>query len=237
MKLKYYMRGLGIGILVTTLVLSLASKKEKLSDKEIISKAIELGMVMKDDNDDQLKEVLENSLDKEEPEKDLLEDTEHEPSDELNDEVYDESEDDLNNEPDDELVDEVNNGSDDDLNNELDDEDALEPTIEETPSNDDGEASEPNDEDSGAEVLEPSNDDEELDNQEPTNVDQVTFTILKGMSSRQISELLVEKGLIDDAIDFDYYIMRLGKTRELRAGTYTLPKDSSYQEILDAIIK
>ena len=35
MKLKYYMRGLGIGILITTVVLSLGSKKEKLSDNEI----------------------------------------------------------------------------------------------------------------------------------------------------------------------------------------------------------
>ena len=39
MKLKYYMRGLGIGILITTIILSLGSKKEKLNDTELMAKA------------------------------------------------------------------------------------------------------------------------------------------------------------------------------------------------------
>ena len=51
MKLKYYLRGLGIGIIVTTLVLMVAfsGKKEKLSDQEIIQRAEQLGMVMADE--------------------------------------------------------------------------------------------------------------------------------------------------------------------------------------------
>ena len=51
MKLKYYLRGLGIGIIVTTLVLMVAfsGKKEKLSDQEIMQRAEQLGMVMADD--------------------------------------------------------------------------------------------------------------------------------------------------------------------------------------------
>lgn len=50
MKLKYYLRGLGIGIIVTTLVLMVAfsGKKEKLSDQEIMQRAEQLGMVMAD---------------------------------------------------------------------------------------------------------------------------------------------------------------------------------------------
>lgn len=48
MKLKYYLRGLGIGIIITTLILTVALSggKEKLSDEEIIQRAEELGMVM-----------------------------------------------------------------------------------------------------------------------------------------------------------------------------------------------
>ena len=44
MKLKYYLRGLGIGIIVTTLVLMVAfsGKKEKLSDQEIMQRAEQL---------------------------------------------------------------------------------------------------------------------------------------------------------------------------------------------------
>lgn len=46
MKLKYYLRGLGIGIAVTALVLALAGGgKESLTDAEIIERAKELGMV------------------------------------------------------------------------------------------------------------------------------------------------------------------------------------------------
>ena len=46
MKLKYYLRGLGIGIAVTAAVLMLAGGgKESLTDEEIIARAKELGMV------------------------------------------------------------------------------------------------------------------------------------------------------------------------------------------------
>ena len=45
MKLKYYLRGLGIGIAVTTLVLGLSGRKESLTDEEIKARAAELGMV------------------------------------------------------------------------------------------------------------------------------------------------------------------------------------------------
>lgn len=46
MKLKYYLRGLGIGILVTTVILSLASVGRKnMTDEEVVKRAKELGMV------------------------------------------------------------------------------------------------------------------------------------------------------------------------------------------------
>lgn len=49
MKLKYYLRGIGIGLIVTTLVMMIAfmlHKDELLSDDEIIERAAALGMVM-----------------------------------------------------------------------------------------------------------------------------------------------------------------------------------------------
>lgn len=48
MKLKYYLRGLGIGILVSTIILMIAFSRHprEMSDQEIISRAQELGMVM-----------------------------------------------------------------------------------------------------------------------------------------------------------------------------------------------
>ena len=50
MKLKYYLRGLAVGILVTTIILAISfSQTEKeLSDQEVINRAKQLGMVMAD---------------------------------------------------------------------------------------------------------------------------------------------------------------------------------------------
>ena len=51
MKIKYYLRGMGIGIIVTTLILmiSFSQYKNDISDEEIIVRAKKLGMVMKED--------------------------------------------------------------------------------------------------------------------------------------------------------------------------------------------
>ena len=47
MNLKYYLRGLGLGIIVTAIVLGLGTrgKAEPMSDEEIISRARKLGMI------------------------------------------------------------------------------------------------------------------------------------------------------------------------------------------------
>ena len=50
MKLRYYMRGLGIGIVVTALIMGVTMDKGRpLSDAEIRAKALTLGMVDADD--------------------------------------------------------------------------------------------------------------------------------------------------------------------------------------------
>ena len=49
MKLRYYMRGLGIGMLITVLILILSGRTSgQLSDEQIKARAAELGMVMED---------------------------------------------------------------------------------------------------------------------------------------------------------------------------------------------
>ena len=53
MKLKYYLRGLGIGIIVTTILLMIAFALHKptMSDEDIIARAKQLGMVMPEDEE------------------------------------------------------------------------------------------------------------------------------------------------------------------------------------------
>ena len=52
MKLKYYLRGLGIGIICTAIIMGIAlsgNKRETLTDAEIIERARLLGMVMEEE--------------------------------------------------------------------------------------------------------------------------------------------------------------------------------------------
>lgn len=53
MKLKYYLRGLGIGIITTTILLMIAFALHKpaMSDADIIARAKQLGMVMPEDEE------------------------------------------------------------------------------------------------------------------------------------------------------------------------------------------
>lgn len=53
MKLKYYLRGLGIGIMITTIILMIgfARNKNTLSDDEIIARAKQLGMIMPEEQE------------------------------------------------------------------------------------------------------------------------------------------------------------------------------------------
>ena len=54
MKLKYYLRGIGIGVLVATFIMTVSSvvHNNNLSDDFIIKEAQKLGMIMPESEDD-----------------------------------------------------------------------------------------------------------------------------------------------------------------------------------------
>jgi hypothetical protein len=54
LKLKYYLRGLGIGIIVTTLIfaISIQSRGGIMTDDRVVERAKELGMVIPTTDDD-----------------------------------------------------------------------------------------------------------------------------------------------------------------------------------------
>ena len=71
MKLKYYLRGLGIGIIITTIILMISNSgyTKELTDEEIIARAEQLGMVMKEDplfSNSKLDKNSENTVNTEE---------------------------------------------------------------------------------------------------------------------------------------------------------------------------
>ena len=71
MKLKYYLRGLGIGIIVTAIIMSLVRQPEKLTDAQIKLRALELGMVEKSVLSD-LQEDEKTAFEKEDAENDSI---------------------------------------------------------------------------------------------------------------------------------------------------------------------
>lgn len=56
MKLKYFLRGIGLGMCLTVLILSFG--KNRITDKEIIQRAQELGMTMPEETKDKLHNIL-----------------------------------------------------------------------------------------------------------------------------------------------------------------------------------
>lgn len=71
MKLKYYLRGLGVGIICTAIIMGIAlsgKEKEKLTNEEIIERARLLGMVMEEET--QEPEQPEESQESEEEKQD-----------------------------------------------------------------------------------------------------------------------------------------------------------------------
>ena len=62
MRFKYYLKGLGMGIIVTTIIMAVSCMihNNNLSDQEIIKKAMELGMIMPESQDDSKNDLFGN---------------------------------------------------------------------------------------------------------------------------------------------------------------------------------
>ncbi len=186
MKLKYYMRGLGIGILLATLILSISNTKKNLTDEEIIARAEKLGMVMEDEIDNNLKEVIKKPSITEEPEA----------------------------APNVSVTPETTPAI------------SITPTLAVTP----------------IVIPEPTITTAPNVTKQPEVTDTpktklVTFTIQRGMSSNKVSKLLQEIGLIEDAKDFNEYLIAENKVSVIQVGTYEVPENSTYGDIVDAITK
>ncbi len=186
MKLKYYMRGLGIGIILTTLIIAIANPKKEISDQEVKKRAEALGMVMKEESNKNLEDILASVG----PTKPATVTTTPAPTPVLTPEPTP----------------------------------TVTPTPEPTPT--------------VAPTPKPTPTPEPVPTKEPqkeVTTGKITFTIEKGMSSNKVSQLLVTKGLIKDAEDFNQYIVSIGKASVIRVGTYTLAEGASYDEIVEEI--
>ena len=208
MKLKYYLRGLGIGIIITTIILSVAFKAQtpQMSDKEIIAKAKQLGMVMKED-DTTIGNTQNNQENEETPQAALATEEKDENAASGNNTSNTES-----TEAEDAGQAETENTQPTDVQSGDGNEQSSETEGEQTDDNSQNE--------DGQQIADASQE------QEPH-----VLVVKTGDVCRVICETLQENGVIDDAEAFRNFLGQKGLANSITTGTYTIPYGLSYEEI------
>lgn len=227
MNLKYYLRGLGVGIAVTSLILGigLGSRKETLSNEEIKERARALGMV------EEPVTVAEAAAQQEEEaqEAEATVTTVPEENAEGDAETIVSAETEVSSEP------AVSTGTSPEASEEPKVSAASEPEASEEPNA--SAASEPaasTAPEAGAApeagVKPVANEAEEDSGIAPTK-EIVDITINPGEGSYVISQKLEQSGLVDDATEYDAYLCDNGYHTKLRAGVHKIPMGSTREEI------
>lgn len=208
MKLRYYLRGLGVGILLATIILTIANRdNQPMTDAEVRARAAELGMVESGSvrlSEMTVGESVESAA---------------ETSMESTAEAQESSV---------EALSEAAEGTAETQ------ESSAEPSSEAAESTAEAQESsvEPSSEaaESAAETQESS---AEVSSAEPSSetAETVTFEIRSGSGSDTVSRNLAAAGLVADASAFDDYLCDNGYSRRIRVGTYEIPVGSTDEEI------
>lgn len=217
MKLKYYMRGLGIGIILTTLILTIGNNT--ISDKEVIRRANALGMSFKDEEEDKLNKMLGNGGTEEQGVTPVVTLTitpsptdSEKPASEFTPTPV------LTKEPEPTPT--------------LAPEKETEPTAAPEPTS----AAKPTKEQKPTEIGKLTTAPKSDDSGKPVSGSKISFTIKKGMGSGEVADVLVQAGVIKDAADFNQYIIKAGQAGNIKVGAFKIKKNASYEDIIKMII-
>ncbi len=219
MKLKYYLRGLGIGIIITTIILSITFKTDtpQMSDQEIIAKAKQLGMVMKEEDT-----TIGNTQNRQNNEEDgqAVASTEESP--------------DENAIQDTEAVDTETADT-----QEQEQEPQTENAQPQDVTSEDAEGDNAQSDDAQAEnAAEQETVQDAAEGQlEETQQEPYTLVVRSGDVCRVICEKLQENGVIDDAEAFRRFLGKKGIASSISTGTYTIPYGLTYDEVYQIIRK
>ena len=203
MNLKYYLRGLGVGIVVTSLILGigLGSRKETLSNEEIKERARALGMV------EEPVTVAEAATQQEQEMQEAEADADPELKDDTADKADAEPVVSASAEPDRSATPEVSSEPTP----------GAEPTASAIPE--------------VSALPEASASPEAGIGTTAETKEIVDITINPGEGSYAISSKLEQSGLIDDAAEYDAYLCDNGYHTKLRAGVHKIPMGSTREEI------
>lgn len=213
MRLKYYLRGMGIGIICTTLLLAIAShtNKQTMTDEEVIKRAGELGMVMQEDADSAKKKAQG-------------------PSEQADTQKGENSY-------------ENNKGKQTKQKN--DGENKTSAAQRTTQQENDSKKKKSSTEKKGK--SDPSAAPEIQNTEEPVqentqNGDEsapklVDFEVQQGESSDSVARNLFQNHLVDNANQFNDYVVSNGYDSRLVPGHFSIPEGSSYEEIVKILLK
>ena len=197
MKLKYYLRGVGTGILFATIILFI-SYSYKMSDGQIKKRAEELGMVMSTEEQNS-SNLINNSTDKAEKPTGEEESTSKQPT---------------NEEP-------------------STKEPASEEPSSEEPSSEEPTTKEPSTKEPASEETTTK---EPTSEQTTTNSNQsvtCTLTVTNRTGSDDVAYMLAQAGIIEDAEEFNEYLISNGYAYRIQNGTFTFKKGMTYKEMAD----
>lgn len=213
MKLRYYLRGLGIGVLVTAVILGvvLQGEEKPLTDAQIRERALELGMV------DGKSLVLS---DLQETQEDLT--AKNDSSEEIT-EVEEEPE---------TIVGDVQ-----DTDETLPTEETLS-TEETLPTEEITAIEEPTAEEqlTGESVVaEEQTSEPRVTGEINTEGDTVTVEIRSGAHSYDVSKMLAQMGLVADAASYDSFLCNNGYSKKIHTGKYLIAIGTGEEEIAKII--
>lgn len=219
MKLKYYLRGLAVGILVTTVVLMIAGKGHgtTMTDDEVIARAKQLGMVMEDSKTGDKEDLFSGKDNKKE-------DTESTQSTEKQEQKT-ENKNDSN--PPDENKQETTGSSENQTGQQQD------AATQDQQQNAD--AGQNPDTQQNADSAQQSAQDSQ-DASAPEEPQYVEVIVSPGEYCRAVSEDLASKGLVSDSESFRKYMLEIKQDELISSGVYQIPVGASYEDIAQILI-
>lgn len=227
MKMRYYLRGLGIGIVVTALLMGFTKggQKETLTDAEIVERAKSLGMIESSVLSADLGNKQELSVnDISEVAQQEAQQTEQEA--ETDNPVQPDSEKEIGN----------NNPAKSDSEKEI-----AKNNPEEVESVTETEKTEQTKSDAETVKSNQADSAEKTDNlkEEPEDAAEKRYvvTIYSGDGSRTVANRLEEMGVIEDAAEFDRYLCQNGYDKRLTTGNHEINAGADEKEIAEALVK
>ena len=218
MKLKYYLRGLGIGMAVTALILGISfsgrqgQEAQTLTDEQIRERASELGMV---DSSELTLAALQNSA---QPQTTMEPEVTEEPKLTADPETTTEPE----------ATAELETTTEPKATPEPETMTDPEATVEPETMTEPETTAEPK------MTTEPEAT-EELELTTAPEQSQTTITIKKGSDSGSVSRMFYEAGLVENAKAFDNYLCNNGYSRSINPGIYEIAPGTSEEEIAKII--